>query len=88
MLNFTRMLVHGPIGEAGCWLATRDDFSFVINRQQQSGPGFQGKDGFIASWRVASGGAVKVLGSPFANLEAAQQGCEQVLKMLLRPKRR
>ncbi len=67
------------------WNASSDGFSFVISYESRSGPGLQGNPGFVASWRPIhrNRSAVKVVGSPFKTLTAAEQACEVTLGHLV-----
>jgi hypothetical protein len=68
------------------WNASSNGFSFVISYEDHGGPGLQGKPGFLASWRPlyrTTRPAVKVIGSPFKTLTAAEQACEVMLGHLI-----
>ena len=81
-MQFNR--VANPLGELQIWKATSGGFSFVISYVSRSGPGLHGTPGFVGSWRPLHGnrGAVKIIGSPFKTLEAAEQACETMLSYL------
>jgi len=57
-------------------------FSFVITYGSPTGPGFHGRIGYVASWRRAIGGAIKIGGSPFKMLAEADEACNAMLKHL------
>jgi hypothetical protein len=81
-MHFSR--VTNPLGELKIWNATDSGFSFVISYENRNGPGLHGATGYVGSWRPLHGnrGAVKVIGSPFKTLEAAEQACEVMLGYL------
>ena len=68
------------------WSATSVGFSFVITFASPTGPGFHGRPGFLASWRLlhSSTGAVKVIGSPFKTFAEAEDACNAMFRVLLR----
>ena len=68
------------------WNANGNGFSFVISYESRSGPGLQGRDGFVASWRpiYQNRCAIKVGGSPFKTLAEAEEACEAMLGDLTR----
>lgn len=37
--------------ELEIWIASSDDYSFVISNESRSGPGLHGEPGFVASYR-------------------------------------
>jgi hypothetical protein len=76
--------VMGPVEDMQIWNATSNGFSFVISYASRCGPGLQGTPGFVASWRPIHQNrtAIKVIGSPFKTLIAAEQACETVLGYL------
>jgi hypothetical protein len=82
-LQFSRVIT--PVEDIQIWNATSDGFSFVISYESRSGRGLQGKPGFVASWRpiYQNRFAVKVIGSPFKTLSAAEQACEVMLGHLI-----
>jgi hypothetical protein len=81
-MQFSRVIT--PIEDIQIWNASSDGFSFVISYENRGGPGLQGKPGFVASWRpiYQNQFAVKVIGSPFKTLTAAEQACEVMLGYL------
>ena len=81
-MQFSRVMT--PVENIQIWNATSDDFSFVISHVSRSGPGLQGTLGFVASWRPVyqNRPAIKVIGSPFKTLAAAEQACEVMLGYL------
>jgi hypothetical protein len=81
-MQFSRLT--NPVEELQIWNATGGDFSFVISYESRSGPGLHGAPGFVGSWRPLHGnrGAVKIIGSPFETLEAAEQACQNMLGYL------
>ena len=70
--------------ELDVWSANSDGFSFVITCESQSGPGFHGHAGYLASWRPdhLNRLAIKVIGSPFKTFENAEQACNAMLSHL------
>ena len=82
-MQFSRVIV--PVEDIQMWNASSNGFSFVISYESPSGPGLQGKPGFVASWRplYQNRFAVKVIGSPFKTLTAAEQACDVVLEHLI-----
>ena len=82
-LKFSRVV--SPIEDMEIWSATSDGFSFVISYESRSGPGLQGKPGFLASWRPVyqNRPAIKVVGSPFKTMTEAEQACEVMLGYLI-----
>jgi hypothetical protein len=78
-MQFSRVII--PIEDIQIWNASSDGFSFVISYESRGGPGLQGNPGFVASWRpiLQNHFAVKVIGSPFKTIAAAEQACEVVL---------
>ena len=83
IVQFSRVIT--PVEAIQIWNATSYGFSFVISYESRSGPGLQGKPGFVASWRpiYQNRSAVKVIGSPFKTLIAAEQACEAMLGYLV-----
>jgi hypothetical protein len=83
IMQFSRVIT--PVKVIQIWNANSDGFSFVISYESRDGPGFQGKPGFVASWRpiYQNRFAVKVIGSPFKTLTAAEQACEVMLGHLI-----
>ena len=80
-MQFSRVIL--PVEDIQIWNASSDGFSFVISYESRSGPGLQGKPGFVASWRYQNRSAVKVIGSPFKTLTDAEQACDVVLGHLI-----
>ena len=78
-MRFSRVIT--PIEDIQIWNASSDGFSFVISYESRGGPGLQGNPGFVASWRpiYRNQFAVKVIGSPFETLTAAEQACKVML---------
>jgi hypothetical protein len=72
---------HQAIENMDVWSARSADTSFVITFASPTGPGFQGRRGFVASWRplYSSTGAVKVIGSPFNSFDDAVGACNTML---------
>jgi hypothetical protein len=81
-MQFSRVIT--PIEDIQIWNASSDGFSFVISYASRGGAGLQGNPGFVASWRpiYQNHFAVKVIGSPFKTLGAAEQACQDVLGYL------
>jgi hypothetical protein len=82
-MQFSRVIT--PVEDIQIWNASSNGFSFVISYASRSGPGLQGNPGFVASWRpiYQNRSAVKVIGSPFKTLTAAEQACEVTLGHLI-----
>jgi hypothetical protein len=82
-MQFSRIIT--PVDDIEIWSASSNGFSFVISYENRGGPGLQGKPGFLASWRplYRAMPAVKVVGSPFKTLTAAEQACEITLGHLI-----
>jgi hypothetical protein len=82
-MQFSRVIT--PVEEIQIWNTSSNGFSFVISYESRSGAGLQGKPGFVASWRpiYQNRSAVKVIGSPFKTLAAAEQACEAMLGHLI-----
>jgi hypothetical protein len=82
-MQFSRVIT--PVEEIQIWNTSSNGFSFVISYESRSGPGLQGKPGFVASWRpiYQNRSAVKVIGSPFKTFAAAEQACEVMLGHLI-----
>ena len=78
-MQFSRVIT--PVEDIQIWNASSNGFSFVISYESRSGPGLQGNPGFVAAWRpiYQNRPAVKVIGSPFKTLTAAEQACEAML---------
>ena len=81
-MQFSRVIT--PVEDIQIWNASSNGFSFVISYESRGGPGLQGKPGFVASWRpiYQNRSAVKIIGSPFKSLTAAEQ-CEAMLGNLI-----
>jgi hypothetical protein len=82
-MQFSRVIT--PVESIQIWNASSHGFSFVISYESRSGSGFQGKPGFVASWRpiFRNRTAVKITGSPFETIAAAEQACEVMLGYLI-----
>jgi hypothetical protein len=82
-MEFSRVIT--PVEDIQIWNASNNGFSFVISYESRSGLGLQGNPGFVASWRplYQNRSAVKVIGSPFKTLTAAEQACEVMLGHLI-----
>ena len=82
-MQFSRVIT--AVEAIQIWSASSNGFSFVISYEDHDGPGLQGNPGFSASWRplYRSRPAVKVIGSPFKTLTAAEQACEVMLGYLV-----
>jgi hypothetical protein len=82
-MQFSRVIL--PVEAIQIWNASSSGFSFVISYESRSGSGLQGNPGFLASWRPLSQNrrAVKIIGSPFKTLRAAEQACEVMLGHLI-----
>jgi hypothetical protein len=67
------------------WNANRNGFSFVISYESRSGPGLQGRAGFVASRRpiYQNRCAIKVGGSPFKSFAEAEEACKAMLGYLM-----
>ena len=83
VVQFSRAIA--PVENIEIWTASSDGFSFVISYGSRSGPGLHGNPGFVASWHPIhrNSSAVKVTGSPFKTLDAAEQACEAMLGHLV-----
>jgi len=81
-MRFSRVIT--PVEDIQIWNASSDGFSFVISYESRGGAGLRGNPGFVASWRpiYQNHFAVKVIGSPFKSITAAEQACEVVLEHL------
>jgi hypothetical protein len=82
-MQFSRVIT--PVESIQIWNASSDGFSFVISYESRGGSGLQGATGFVASWRpiYQNRTAVKVTGSPFKTIAAAEQACEEILGYLI-----
>ena len=78
-LQFQRALQKQDV-----WSANSDGVSFVNTFESQSGPGFHGRTGYMASWRPdhLNRLAIKVIGSPFKTIENAEEACNAMLEHL------
>ncbi len=74
------------IDDMEMWSASSDGFSFVISFQSCTGPGFRGREGFVASWRSIhqNRGAGRIPGSPFKTLIEAEGASKAMLGHLTR----
>src|SRR5215831_17017157 len=83
IVQFSRVVT--PVEDIQIWNATSGGFSFVISYESRDGPGLRGNPGFVASWRpiYQNRSAVKVIGSPFKTLTAAEEACEIMLGHLI-----
>ena len=81
-MQFNRVIT--PVADIELWNASSNGFSFVISYSSRSGIGLQGNPGSSGSWRpiYQNRPAVKVIGSPFKTLDAAEQACEAMLGCL------
>jgi hypothetical protein len=76
---------HRAVEEMEIWSANSDCYSFAISFFDSfSGPGFQGRPGYVASWRplYRGRGAIKIIGSPFKSFDEAEMACDAMLKHL------
>jgi hypothetical protein len=80
-MQFTRV---GPVEDMEIWNASSNRFSFVISYESRSGPGFHGRNGFVASWRPLhqNTNAIRIAGSPFKTLAEAEEACKAMLGLL------
>jgi hypothetical protein len=78
-MQFVRVISR--VEQMEIWNANRNGFSFVISYVSHSGPGLQGRTGFVASWRPIdqNRSAIRVGGSPFKTLAEAEEACEAML---------
>jgi hypothetical protein len=76
---------HHAVEQMEIWSATSDGYSFVISFESTTGPGFHGRLGYVASWRLAYGGrgAVEITGSPFKTFDEAEVACNAMLELLI-----
>ena len=81
-MEFSRVI--SPVADMEIWSGSSDGFSFVISYESRSGPGLQGRAGFVASWRpiYQNRCAIKVGGSPFKSFTEAEEACEAMLDHL------
>ena len=84
-MQFVRVISR--VKDMEIWNANRNGFSFVISYESHSGPGLQGRVGFVASWRpiYQNRCAIKVGGSPFKSFTEAEEACKSILGYLSRP---
>jgi hypothetical protein len=82
-MQFVRVISR--VEDMEIWNANRNGFSFVISYESHSGPGLQGRAGFVASWRpiYQNRCAIKVGGSPFQSFTEAEEACKAMLGYLL-----
>jgi hypothetical protein len=82
-MRFRRVRIS--VEDIQLWNASSNGVSFVISYESRGGPGLQGDTGFAASWRpiLHNRPAVRVLGSPFRTLGAAERACEVTLGHLI-----
>jgi hypothetical protein len=75
---------HRALDAMEIWSATSDGYSFVISFESPAGPGFHGKPGYVASWRLTyhGRGAIRIIGSPFKTFDEAVAACEVMLNHL------
>jgi hypothetical protein len=80
----TALTFQRTLRELDVWSAHSDGFSFVITSESQSGSGFHGRTGYLASWRPdhLNRLAIKVVGSPFKTFENAEEACNAMLRHL------
>ncbi|MGY4158333.1 hypothetical protein ACVINW_004175 [Bradyrhizobium sp. USDA 4461] len=71
--------------ELEIWIASSDDYSFVISNESQTGPGLHGEPGFVASYRpdFLNMPAAQVSGLPFNTLTEAERACNAFLGRLI-----
>ena len=65
---------HRAVDKMEIWSATSDVYSFVINFESFSGPGFYGRPGYvgIVASDLLARGAIRISGSPFKTLDEAK----------------
>jgi hypothetical protein len=76
---------HRAVEEMAIWSASSGDgFSFVISYGSRDGVGFQGRPGYMASWRLLDQNkpAVRITGSPFKTFDEAEEACNDTLELL------
>ncbi|WP_316399436.1 hypothetical protein [Bradyrhizobium sp. 33ap4] len=75
---------HVGTGDLEMWIASSDDYSFVISNESRSGPGLHGDPGFGASYRpdFLNMPAAQVPGSPFSTFSEAERTCNAFLGRL------
>jgi len=81
-MQFVRVISR--VEDMEIWSANKNGFSFVISYESHSGPGLQGRAGFVASWRpiYENRCAIKVGGSPFKSFTEAEEACKAMLGYL------
>jgi hypothetical protein len=74
-----------PPRDLKIWHANSNEYSFAISLESPTGPGLQGRPGYVASWRAVQNNkpAIKVGGSPFSTFVEAEEACELMLMHLL-----
>ena len=80
-----KMALHfSRAGDLEIWIASSDDYSFVISNESRSGPGLHGEPGYVASYRpdFLNMPAAHVSGSPFSTFAEAEQACNAFLGRL------
>ena len=72
---------HQAVEKMDVWSASSAGISFVITFASPTGPGFHGRQGFLASWRLLHSRkeAVEVIGSPFKTLAEAEMACNAMV---------
>lgn len=80
----TALQFHRALQGLDVWSASSNGISFVITYESQTGPGFQGRVGFLASWRPDHSNrmAIKIIGSPFKTFAKAEEACNDMLRHL------
>ncbi|MCC8958026.1 hypothetical protein H8B02_32745 [Bradyrhizobium sp. Pear77] len=80
-LHFRRV----DTGDLEIWIASSDDYSFVISNESRNGPRLHGEPGFVASYRpdFLNKPAAQVAGSPFGTFAEAEQACNAFLRRLI-----
>ena len=75
---------HRAVETMEIWSASSDEYSFVISFENPAGQGFDGRTGYMASWRPIYSGrsAIRITGSPFKTLDEAEAACDAMLKHL------
>jgi hypothetical protein len=81
----TSLQFHRAVETMEIWSAASEGYSFVISHEGPAGPGFHGRAGYMASWRLVyegRRGAVRITGSPFKTFDEAEAACDAMLKQL------
>ncbi|MCP1838829.1 hypothetical protein ACVIHI_008250 [Bradyrhizobium sp. USDA 4524] len=80
-LHFSRV----NTGDLEIWIASSDDYSFVICSESRSGAGLHGEPGFVASYRpgFVNMPVAQVAGSPFSTFAEAERACNAFLGRLI-----